>query len=129
MALPAPYMLTPAPHILVVDDNEEILSVLTLLLHRRAYEVSVKSRVEDFEREVDEIKPDLILLDHTLGWADGCELCTALKSNERFAHIPIIMFSAYNKTKDACLNAGANQFIEKPFEMQHLLSSIASFVQ
>lgn len=113
-------------HVLVIDDNEEILSTLTIILKKKSYQVSVQSRMDDWAETITEINPDLILLDKSLGWIDGCELCKGLKANEQLSHIPVIMFSAYNKRREECLLSGANDFLEKPFQMQHLLEAIDS---
>ncbi len=120
-------MLTKHPHILVVDDNQEILSTISIILSRKSYRVSSKGRIENFEKTVEELSPDLILLDKNLGWADGCDLCKTIKSNSKLSSIPVIMFSAYYKKKEECLKAGADEFIEKPFEMNDLLKTIQSF--
>ena len=126
-AIPADFMLIKQPHILVVDDNEEILSTISIILSRKAYQVSAKSRMENFEQAVEELSPDLILLDKNLGWADGCDLCKIIKANSRLSIIPVIMFSAYYKRREECMEAGADEFIEKPFEMHALLDTIQSF--
>jgi two-component system alkaline phosphatase synthesis response regulator PhoP len=120
-------MLKKYPHILIVDDNEEILSTISIILNRRAYQVSAKDRIENFEQTIEELSPDLILLDKNLGWADGCDLCKTIKSNKRLSSIPVIMFSAYYKKREECMNAGANDFIQKPFEMNDLITTIQSF--
>ncbi|MFT3934284.1 MAG: response regulator [Chitinophagaceae bacterium] len=120
-------MPSQSPHILVVDDNEEILTAISIILHRKDYRVSVRSRVDHFEQTIMELLPDLILLDKNLGWADGGDLCKNLKANSSLSHIPVIMFSAYYKMREECMNAGANEFIEKPFEMNDLLQTIHSF--
>lgn len=116
-------------HILVIDDNEEILQSLLLMLERKAYKVSIKKRLHNFEEEVKGLRPNLILLDKMLGWADGCDLCKTLKTDPDLSQIPIIMFSAYYKRKDECLEAGADSFLEKPFEMTELLRIIRSFTE
>jgi len=120
-------MLKKYPHILIVDDNEEILSTISIILNRKAYQVSAKDRIENFEQTIEELSPDLILLDKNLGWADGCDLCKTIKSNKRLSAIPVIMFSAYYKKREECMNAGANDFIQKPFEMNELLTTIQFF--
>jgi len=112
---------------MVVDDNQDILSALTFMLNRNAYRVSARSRFDNFEQEMETLSPDLVLLDKSLGWADGCDLCRTIKANKKTASTPVIMFSAYYKKKEECLNAGASEFIEKPFEMNALLSTIRSF--
>src|SRR5450432_2903292 len=94
-----------SPHILVIDDNEEILQSLFLMLQRKAFRVSIKSRMQDFKKEVEKLDPNLILLDKTLGWADGCDLCKTIKADKNLLHIPIVMFSAYYKKKEECLEA------------------------
>jgi CheY-like chemotaxis protein len=115
-------------HILIVDDNQEILDVIRLMLERHAFKVSTKrnSRVGDFIGEVKNIQPDLVLLDKSLGWADGCDLCMIIKTDKALRHIPVVMFSAYHKIKDDCFFAGADAFLQKPFEMPELLSIIHS---
>jgi len=117
------------PHILVVDDNEEILSTISIILNRKAYQVSAKGRIDNFEQTIQELLPDLILLDKNLGWADGCDLCKIVKSNNNLSSIPVIMFSAYYKKRNECLEAGADDFIEKPFEMNALLQTIQTFTE
>lgn len=120
-------MTAKPPHILVIDDNEDILSTITMILHYKAYQVSAKPRIDDFEQSVTELSPDLILLDKNLGWADGCDLCRLIKSNQALASIPVIMFSAYYKKRNECMEAGADEFMEKPFEMKVLLDTIQHF--
>jgi len=118
------FMKDSCGHVLVIDDNEEILSTLTIILKKKSFQVSVKNKMDDWEETIAEINPDLILLDKSLGWIDGCELCKGLKANHQLSRIPVIMFSAYNKRREECLRSGANDFLEKPFQMQHLLQTI-----
>jgi DNA-binding response OmpR family regulator len=116
-----------APHILVIDDNAEILSIISLILNKRNYVISAMQKLENFTESVEKLSPDLILLDNNLGWADGCTLCKSLKENNRLSVIPVVMFSAYYKKREACITAGADDFLEKPFKMQSLLDIVGSF--
>ena len=113
------------PHILVIDDNREILSTLDIILQRKSYRVSTKERLDDVLKSIRDIKPDLILLDKSLGWADGCDVCRQIKSDTELAHTPVIIFSAYYKKRDECIAAGADGFVEKPFAIHDLLNAIA----
>jgi len=116
------------PKILVIDDNEEILSILHLILERHAYATISKTRIDDIINTALDISPDLVLLDKNLGYTDGCDLCRRLKTNDDSSHIPVIMFSAYHKQKGPCLSAGADDFVEKPFRMKELLEKIDGLI-
>ena len=115
-------------HILVIDDNNEILIALEIILKRKNYLVSLKDRFDNFPDLVRELNPDLILLDKNLGWVDGTILCKQLKSDTDLAHIPVIFLSAFTMKKAECLAAGADDFIEKPFDMNTLLDTLAHHI-
>jgi len=117
-----------SPHILVIDDNDEILATLEIILRRKNYRVSLRERCDNLKELVRDLRPDLILMDKSLGWADGTVLCKELKSDVSLAKIPVIIFSAYFKKKDECLAAGADDFIEKPFDMISLLDKLSQHI-
>jgi len=120
-------MRTAVPHILVVDDNESILESVAMVLRCNALRVSTTGKLVDFHASVKQIQPDLILLDKALGWADGCDLCTEIKSNVATEHIRIIMISAFSDQRINCLSAGADAFLEKPFDINELLRLVNEF--
>jgi DNA-binding response OmpR family regulator len=115
------------PHILVIDDNEAILESVAMVLRWNALRVSTANIMDNFTQEVNTIDPDLILLDKALGWADGCDLCTCLKRDATTQHIHVIMVSAFHHVKGSCLSAGADGFLEKPFDINELLQMVYSF--
>jgi len=119
------HMINENPHILVIDDNREILVTLEVILKRRQYQVTLKERCENINDLVQSVQPDIILLDKSLGWADGTTLCQRLKADPGLSKIPVIIFSAYYKKREECLESGADDFIEKPFDMKSLLSKLA----
>ncbi len=113
-------------HILVIDDNEDILYMIRAMLEMEEYKVSVKSNIINLESGLLELLPDLILMDMLLSGADGREVCKALKENEKFSGIPIIMISAHPSGRKECLEAGADYFLEKPFDMNDLFSTVTA---
>jgi len=115
------------PHVLVIDDNEAILDSVAMVLRWNALRVSTTNRMENFAGEIGTMHPDLILLDKALGWADGCDLCLGLKMDAATQHIPVIMLSAFQDVKERCLSAGADAFLEKPFDINELLQLVYSF--
>ncbi|MEP7239013.1 MAG: response regulator [Ferruginibacter sp.] len=115
-------------HILVIDDNEDILSMLQAILEHKGYKTSTLDKTPQLIQTVTNLHPDIILMDKLLSGSDGCEFCKLLKADAALASIPVIMISAHPQAKIECLAAGADYFIEKPFEMDHLLQTIANAI-
>ena len=109
------------PHILVVDDNEAILDSVAMVLRWNALRVSTAATGESFYAILHSDLPSLILLDKALGWNDGCNICLDIKSDITTGFIKIIMFSAAKEVRAHCISAGADAFLEKPFDIDHLL--------
>ena len=113
-------------HILVIDDNEDILFMLQAMLKIKGYKVSVKKNMESLDANIEALSPNVILMDMLLSGVDGREVCKHLKSHKNFAHIPVIMISAHPEAKETCLAAGADYFLEKPFEMNEIFKVVAT---
>ena len=124
-----PYMSVAIPHILVIDDNTAILDTVAMVLRWNALRVSTSDHMDDVTTSVHSLQPDLVLLDKALGWADGCDLCSDLKKVSATQHIPVIMCSAIGQMKTTCMDAGANAFLEKPFDMDELLQMVYAFTR
>ncbi len=115
-------------HVLIIDDNEDILSMLTAMLEHTGYKVSTLDKTYELIGVVKNLQPDIILMDKLLSGYDGCEFCRQLKADTALVKIPVIMISAHPQAQTECLEAGADFFIEKPFEMEHLLQTLAKAV-
>lgn len=111
-------------HVLIIDDNEDILHMLKAMLEMHGYKVSVKQNIIEVESVLSELCPDVIILDMLLSGADGREICRMLKENKKFSPIHLIMISAHPCAKKECLEAGANYFVEKPVDMNDLVSTV-----
>lgn len=111
--------------ILVVDDDQAILNVVTMVLQSEGYEVITLIDGHNLLNQVISIKPDLILLDIALGLLDGRDLCNELNANENTLSLPVILFSAINGhfvTEE--LECSPNDFIAKPFDVEDLKQRI-----
>ncbi|MBV9021885.1 MAG: response regulator transcription factor [Ktedonobacteraceae bacterium] len=113
--------------ILIADDDLGILDALTLLLEDAGYEVTTVSDGATI-REVHTAPPDLLLLDIWLSGWNGRDICIALKSAEQTKHMPILLFSANKDTGKIAQEAGADDFIAKPFDMDELLEKIEKYL-
>lgn len=112
--------------ILIVDDEKDLVEMLTLRLEASNYEAL---RAYDGREALDKAKkekPDLIILDLMIPKIDGYKVCRMLKFDEKYKHIPIIMFTARAQGEDRKLGeeVGADAYITKPFEPQALLAKI-----
>ncbi len=110
--------------LLVVDDEQDILEFLKVILEDEGYSVVTTDKDDYLERLNNDTPPDLILLDLLLSGKDGREIVKHLKTQENTKHIPIIMFSAHPGAQETTRQAGADDFVAKPFEIDLLLSKI-----
>src|SRR5947209_19716753 len=111
--------------ILVVDDEPDILEVLNVILEEEGYLVLITDKGEHLEKLLNGGLPDLILLDMLLSGKDGREIVKQLKRQDETKHIPVIMFSAHPRAEQMAREAGADDFIDKPFDIDDLLSTVA----
>jgi CheY-like chemotaxis protein len=111
--------------ILVVDDDPAILEVVTIVLESEGYTV-----LDDSGNEVDQkvaaFQPDAVLLDIWMTGEDGCEIAKRLKHVQ--PSLPIILMSAHSSAATAVAEAGANAFLEKPFEVDELVRLVGEYV-
>jgi two-component system alkaline phosphatase synthesis response regulator PhoP len=111
--------------ILIVDDEEDILEVLTYNLNKEGYKVETAlTGKEVFKKNLSKI--DLAILDVMIPEMNGFEICKALKSNPQTMHIPIIFLTAKDTEQDEIngLGIGAEDYIVKPIRISKLLARI-----
>ena len=113
--------------LLVVDDEPDILEFLRIILEEEGYEVVTSDKGEYLEQLHNGGLPHLILLDVLLSGKDGREIVKYLKSQQETKHIPVIMFSAHPSAEETARQAGADDFLPKPFEIDVLLAKIAQY--
>jgi DNA-binding response OmpR family regulator len=114
--------------ILVLDDDPDIGTMIKMMLEYKGYAVTVSDRAEQAEEVLRNNNIDLIIMDMLLSGVNGTDICTELKENNSTSHIPIMMISAHPNAKEICLQAGADEFISKPFDMQDILLKINKLV-
>jgi len=110
--------------ILVLDDDPDIGTMIKMMLEYKGYSVTVSDRAEQANEILKTDAVDLIIMDMLLSGVNGTDLCSELKKDSSLAHTPVIMISAHPNAKEICLQAGADEFISKPFDMQDILSKI-----
>lgn len=116
--------------ILIVEDEESLLKLESILLTSKGYEVKGVPNGQAALQALAEVKPDLILLDVMLPEIDGFEVCRRIKSNPETHHIPIIMLTAKKSREDMAKGeqVGADWYITKPFKSAMVIETIQRFL-
>lgn len=117
--------------IFVIDDEPDIVELVTIHLKKAMFKVKGFSDAESFYRFLDEKIPDLIILDLMLPDADGLEICKYLKKEDKFSSIPIIMLTAKGDETDKILGLefGADDYVTKPFSPRELVARVKAVLR
>lgn len=116
--------------ILLIEDEPDLVTVLQTRLEANNYQVATALDGEEGLAKVEQEAPDLILLDIIMPKIDGLEVCQRIKSNQKTAHIPVIIITA-SGVKDVdkkSAEAGAQYLIRKPFDPTDLLKKIRTLI-
>ncbi len=121
----------PKEHILVVEDEEDILELLRYNLAKEGFRVTGVVSGEEALRAARSTPPDLILLDLMLPGMDGLTVCRELKQDARTRQLPIIMLTAKGEEPDivAGLELGADDYVTKPFSPRVLLARLRAVLR
>jgi two-component system phosphate regulon response regulator PhoB len=117
--------------ILVVDDEEDIVELVSYNLSREGYHVLSSLTGEEGLDSLREKLPDLVILDLMLPGLDGLEVCKQIRADTRTSHIPIIMLTAKADEADQVtgLEVGADDYIPKPFSPRVLLARVKTVLR
>ncbi len=114
--------------IFVCDDDLSILEVIKIMLEEEGYSVETfedgQHLIERLEVEI----PDLILLDYWMAKQDGKQTILEIKESEKTKDIKIILISAINNIEEVAKNLNIKNFLEKPFEMDALISKVNGLI-
>ena len=119
--------------VLVIEDDDHIAQILKFMLERQSYTVAMAAdgRAARAFVETAAVPPGLVLLDVMLPYIDGFELVSVIRGQAGWETVPIIMLTAKNMEKDIvrALDAGANDYIVKPFQPNELLARIRRYTK
>jgi two-component system phosphate regulon response regulator PhoB len=118
-------------HIVVVEDEEDILELLRYHLAREGYSVTTAANGEQALKIISQKMPALVLLDLMLPGLSGLEICRLLKKDPRTSAIPIMMVTAKNEESDVVLGLelGADDYLMKPFSMKVLVARVHALLR
>ncbi len=117
--------------IFIVDDEEDILNLVSLHLKRAGYQVKEFTTAGELLEEIQNDKPALVVLDLMLPDMDGIEVCKFLKGEKKFQDISILMLTALTSEADIVLGLelGADDYVTKPFSPRELVARVKAILR
>ena len=112
--------------ILVVDDDVTVTQLLQVLLKMEGHQATPLNDSTATLTMVEKLNPDLILLDLMMPGLTGFEICELLRQNPKYSEIPVMIVSALDdrESREKALNAGAKDYMTKPFNVDTLTQKI-----
>jgi CheY-like chemotaxis protein len=110
--------------ILICDDEQEILDITRLILEDSGHEVLAVIDSNTVASLIEQEKPDVLLIDLWMPGMSGDQVVRQLRKNELLSNIPIVVISASKEGKEIAYAAGADDFLEKPYDIEELTSIV-----
>lgn len=116
--------------ILVIDDDESLRKSMKRLFEKDGYKVLLAADATELSQVMDDVPPDLILLDVGLPWVNGFELAAMMKQNDDLKSIPLVFISGQvnDLEKKKAANVGASGFLEKPLEIKVVQETVKALL-
>jgi DNA-binding response OmpR family regulator len=112
------------PKVLVIDDDEDLLEMVTLMLESNGIEATGLNTGQLLFNALALQSPDVLIMDIYLGDSDGRDLCKLLKDSPTYADLPIFLYSARDISHSSIVASKADLFFRKPFVMKQLVERI-----
>ncbi|HVS98393.1 MAG TPA: response regulator [Puia sp.] len=113
--------------VILVDDNADHRLVCKLVLERRGYEVLTLKDNDDLLAKIRSFQPGLIFMDHDVPGITGMEAIRLIKADQGSRHIPVIFFSGNADIQQLAAEAGADDWLSKPFKVDQLVQIAANY--
>lgn len=118
-----------AKKILIMDDDTDILSICKYILEELGWHVETRTNCNNIIDIVRQVQPDVILMDNWIPDTGGIVATKTIKAHPEFKTIPIIYFSANHDIRNLSSQAGADTFLEKPFDITQFEDIINSVIR
>lgn len=120
--------MTAVKRILLIDDDEDHLSLCNLILQRKGYIVTTLSIFDQIMERTLAFRPHIIFVDHYMNGGTGIEATRMIKSHPELKNIPVIYFSSCEDIVKRAEEAGADAYLGKPFEFDRFVEIARKFL-
>lgn len=114
--------------VLIFDDDKDILSICKYILQDLGWEVHTRLDCTNILKVIENILPTVILMDNWIPQTGGIVATQTIKAHPQFKSIPVIYFSANHDIKNLSIEAGADTYLEKPFDISQFEAIINSVI-
>lgn len=115
--------------VLVMDDDSDLCMLMETILRFNNYRVRSCNNARVFEAVLGTVEPSMIIIDMLLAGLDGRDICRQLKKADATQHIKVMMVSAHPDADKSCREAGADDFLIKPFDLDDFTAKVAAFLK
>lgn len=115
--------------ILIVEDDHNLGIMIRDILQFSGYDVMLSKKPEQTVDNLLNNDINLVLMDKLMSGIDGTEVCGKIRNTDGISHIPVLMMSALSDIREVCMDAGATDFIYKPFEIGLLRQKIEDILR
>ncbi|MEX0312293.1 MAG: response regulator transcription factor [Tateyamaria sp.] len=118
-------------HVLLVEDETNIIEAIQFLLSREGWQVDTHSDGATAVDKVRTMRPDLVVLDYMLPGKNGIDILTELRADPDFVKLPVLMLTARGQSRDRAEaeRAGVSRFMTKPFSNTEVMTAVRDLVQ
>lgn len=118
-------------HVLLVEDETNIIEAIRFLLSREGWRVDTHSDGATAVETIRELRPTLVILDYMLPGKNGLDILTELRDDAEFESMPILMLTARGQARDReqAEKAGVSRFMTKPFSNTEVITAVRDLVQ
>ena len=114
--------------ILIIDNDTDVLEIMEEALNYDGFKAFTSPVADNYENLIRYNHIDLVIIDYLLDGINGGEICHQIKCCPEFAHLPVIIYSAYPKVLQSIGNYGCDSFIPKPFDLGDVVSQITGLL-
>lgn len=110
--------------VLIFDDDADILEVCTIVLEDNGFEAYTQNNCENVLQKLDQVLPDVVLMDNKIPPNGGIPASLLIRASANHSKLPIVFFSANQQVARLAAEAGADTYIEKPFDLDKLVGTL-----